>query len=97
MEYMKELAGEFIARESNRKSLITVTRIDLTDHEDKSLIYISVLPENQEAAAIDFLDRNVSDFRKFVMSKIPGGKIPYFRFMIDMGAKLTRKIDELSQ
>ena len=95
-EYMKELAGIFIAKESNRQSLITVTRFSLSDHEDKALILISVLPETQEAAVIDFLTRNVSDFRKFVMSKIPTGKIPYFTFEIDKGEKIARKIDALS-
>jgi ribosome-binding factor A len=55
------------------------------------------LPENQEAAALDFLTRQLSDFREFVKSKIQSGKIPVFTFAIDQGAKLVRKIDALGQ
>lgn len=96
-DYIKELAGEFISRESNRTSLITVTRISLSDHEDKATIFISVLPENQENAVMDFLSRNVREFRGFVMEKIRNGKTPFFTFEIDKGEKLVRKIDELSK
>jgi ribosome-binding factor A len=92
---MKELAAEFISRESNRNSLITVTRLELSHHDDKATIHVSVMPETQEAAVEDFLTRNVSDFRAFVMSKIQSGKIPFFTFSIDKGAKLVRKIEEL--
>lgn len=92
---MKELAAEFISRESNRNSLITVTRMSLADHEDHATIFISVLPETQEKAVMDFLSRQLSDFREFVKSKIQNGKIPVFTFKIDEGSKLARKIDEL--
>ena len=96
-EYLKELASEFVSRESNRTSLVTVTRISLTDHGDKATIFISVLPDNQENAAMDFLTRNVKDFRGFVMEKIRNGKIPFFTFEIDKGEKLVRKIDALAK
>lgn len=94
---MKELAAEFISRESNRNSLITVTRMSLADYEDHATIFISVLPETQEKAVMDFLSRQLSDFREFVKSKIQNGKIPVFTFTIDQGAKLVRKIDALGQ
>ncbi len=93
---MKELAAEFISRESNRTSLITVTRFSLSDHEDFATIFVSVMPENQEAAALDFLTRQLSDFREFVKSKIQAGKIPVFTFKIDEAAKIVRKIDALN-
>jgi ribosome-binding factor A len=95
-QYFKELASEYIARESNRTSLITVTRIDLGEQREMATIFISVLPENQENAVMDFLKRSVSDFRRYVMNKIPNGKIPFFTFTIDKGEKLSRKIEELS-
>jgi ribosome-binding factor A len=96
-EYMKELAAEFISRESNRNSLITVTRMSLADHEDSATIFVSVMPENQEAAVSDFLDRQLSDFREFVKKKIQGGKIPVFTFKIDEAAKIVRKIEDLNK
>ena len=95
-EYMKELAAEFISRESNRNSLITVTRLSLSDHEDTATIFVSVMPENQESAVADFLDRQLSDFREFVKGKIQAGKIPFFTFKIDEAAKIVRKIEELN-
>jgi ribosome-binding factor A len=95
-EYMKELAAEFISRESNRNSLITVTRMSLSHHEDSATVYVSVMPETQENAVMDFLSRQLSDFREFVKSKIQNGKIPMFTFVIDEGSKLVRKIEKLN-
>lgn len=96
-EYMKELAAEFISRESNRNSLITVTRLSLSNYEDNAIIFISVMPENQEKAVMDFLSRQLSDLREFIKSKIQNGKIPFFTFNIDEGAKLIRKIEEINK
>jgi ribosome-binding factor A len=95
-DYMRDLAAEFISKESNRTSLITVVRLDMSTYQDNATIVISVMPENQEKAALDFLNRQLSEMREFIKSKIPSGKIPFFSIALDKGTKLARKIDELS-
>lgn len=95
-EYIRELISEFIQRESNGSSIITVTRFEMSDKQDVGDFYISVLPETQENAAMDFIKRNLSELRGYVMEKIPAGHIPFFTAHIDQGEKLRRKIDTLN-
>ncbi len=95
-EYIKELLSEFIHRESNGSSLITVTRFEMSNKEDVGDFYISVLPETQENAVMDFITRNLTPMRKFVMEHIPAGHIPFLTPHIDNAEKLRRKIDSLN-
>ncbi len=76
-------AAEFINRESNRRSLITVTRAEIGDKRGHLIIYITIYPENQAAAALDFLSRVHEDFRDFVKKKIKIRSIPYVTFQQD--------------
>lgn len=95
-ELLGHLASEFIASESNRKSLITVTNTEVTKDFKKALIFVTVFPENQEKAVLDFLKRQRSTFKQYVKanSKLP--RVPQFDFMIDSGEKSRQRIDEIS-
>jgi len=90
------LANDFISRESNRQTLITITRADIAPKLDKSTIYISVFPDKDEALALDFLKRKRSDLRNFVKEKSRLRVIPMFDFAIDLGEKNRQRIDEIS-
>lgn len=76
-------AAEFINRESNRQSLITVTRATLDDRGLEASIYISVFPDEKAHTALDFLNRNVDDFKRFVRSRLKMRDIPHYRFIQD--------------
>ena len=89
-------AGEFIARESNGLSLITVTHVGISDNGKLAMIYFTVLPIEKEKAAYDFLKRSRGDFRTFFMEKSRMHRIPFFDFEIDGGEKNRQKIDEIS-
>jgi 3-deoxy-D-arabino-heptulosonate 7-phosphate (DAHP) synthase len=61
-ELLKHLAAEFLQRESNRQSLVTVTGIELYDKRTKANILITVFPEAKQEAALDFARRKRSEF-----------------------------------
>ncbi|HVT75198.1 MAG TPA: ribosome-binding factor A [Candidatus Paceibacterota bacterium] len=93
-ELMKHLAAEFLSIYSNRTSMITVTRVEAAERSNLVTIYFTVLPEDKEEAAIDFLKRNRSDFRAYVKYNARLMRIPFFDFAIDKGEKARQKIEE---
>lgn len=95
-EILRDLAARFLSRESNRKSLITVTGIETNEKETMATILFTVLPENQEAAALDFVKRQRSAFREFVKEEGNLMRIPFFDFAIDKGEKSRQKIDRIT-
>ena len=44
-EALRTAAAEFLAREANRNSLITVTRTELSEDGKRAIVYITVFPE----------------------------------------------------
>jgi ribosome-binding factor A len=90
-------ASEFIERESNRNSLITVTRIYMPSDMKHATIMCTVLPESQEENAINFLKRMRSDFKDYFKKHVRMGKIPFFDFELDKGEKLAQRIRDLSE
>ncbi|GMU74402.1 MAG: hypothetical protein AMXMBFR44_5990 [Candidatus Campbellbacteria bacterium] len=95
-ELLAHTAAEFVNFESNRESLITVTRAALSTDEKQATIYISVLPESYEQHALDFLKRKRPELRTYVKKKTRVRVIPFFDFEIDYGEKNRQDIDTLS-
>ena len=93
-EILKHLAAEFLSIYSNRVSMVTVTRVEAKETVNKATVFVTVLPESKEEAAMDFLKRNRSDFRAYVKYNARLMKIPFFDFEIDRGEKARYKIDE---
>lgn len=92
-EILRDCAAKFLALESNRTSMITVTRVTTNDRGNNATIFFTVFPDNQEDAALDFLKRKRSDFRAYVKYNARLMKIPFFDFEIDKGEKARQKID----
>lgn len=95
-QVIAQLAAEFIERESNRKSLITVTGCKMSPDTKYATILFTVLPDDQEKAASDFLDRARNDFKKFAQEHSRIGRLPQVNFQLDLGEKNRQKIDLLS-
>ena len=95
-EYIREVAAEYLVRESNRDSLITVTGVDLSDTEANARILISVLPTEKESDALDFVQRKANDLRLYFMKKVKIRRAPRLSFAIDLGEKNRQRIDEIS-
>lgn len=93
----KKLAGEFIARESNRTSLITVTDVIVRDNGRELFVLVTVLPDDQQEEALSFLKRKRSDFREYIKKNTRIKTIPVVDFDIDKGEKYRQRIDEISR
>ena len=96
-EILRELAAEYFSRQSNRQSLITVTGIELFNRGSKARILITVMPEEQEQAAVGFIHRQLTDFRQHVREHSRIGHIPFFEVAIDVGEKNRQRIDEIEK
>lgn len=92
---IKKLASEFLSRESNRTSLITVTDVRMEDRERSAIILFTVFPETQAAIALSFAKRKRSEFREHFKKNTRLKYIPRFDFEIDKGEKFRQRIDEL--
>lgn len=89
------LAQDFFQRESSGLSMITVTRADVSSDLHNGKIFITVLPEDKEDAALQFAKRMRSDLRHYVMKRLPIKVIPFFEVEIDYGEKNRLHVDEL--
>jgi ribosome-binding factor A len=95
-ELLKHLAADFLQRESNVTSLITVTGIRLSERLTKADILITVFPEQKQEEALDFTKRKRTEFREYVREHAKMRVLPFFDFEIDFGEKNRQRIDELS-
>lgn len=95
-DVIKTLAAEFVQRESNGISLITVTDVAIADRGGRATIYFTVLPENKTKGVLDFLKRKRAEFRDHVTNKSRIGRIPFFDFALDVGEKNRQRIDVIS-
>ena len=93
--FIKELAAQFLGRENNRTSLITVTSATCSPDLKRATIYITVLPDSKERSALDFSKRKRPEFREFLKKSMSTKNIPFVDFAIDYGEKNRQKIDEL--
>ena len=96
-EALAHLAGDFLARESSVKALITVTRAKVAPHFKTATIYFSVLPQTREGDALKFAKRSRSDFREYIKNHAVLHPIPLVDFEIDFGEKNRQRIDELTR
>ncbi len=96
-EIIRELAAEYFSRESNRQSLITITDIELFNRGGKARILMTVLPESAEQAALEFAQRQLTEFRQHVMEKSRIGRIPFFEVALDVGEKNRQRLDEITK
>lgn len=94
---IKKLSAQFLERESDKTSLITVTRVDISPDFSNSKIFISVLPESKEEDALYFCKRKMTDFKKYAMKNLHMKAIPFFDVELDLGEKNRQKIEELGR
>lgn len=95
LHVLKELAAQYVARHTNRQSLLTVTRILLSNDLKQANIMLSVMPRSAEHGALDFLNRNREDFRTFIKDHAKLHIIPYVRFLVDEGEYNRQRVTEL--
>ena len=93
---LRDLMGEFIAREAGRTTLITPTRVEFGNNPKFATIFISVFPESEMEHAIAFLARNTTEFRDYLKKHGRFSVLPFVKFLPDYGEQNRRRLDELS-
>ena len=96
-QYIKELTAEFLGRENNRTSLITVTSATCSPDLKRATVFITVLPTSKEKSALEFAKRKRPELREFLKKTMTTKNIPFIDIAIDLGEKHRQKIDELLQ
>lgn len=94
-EQIHKWSAEFLQRESNGASLITVTDVKIGHEAKEATILFTVLPESKQDAALEFARRQLGEFREFMNEKVKTGRMPFFHFDIDRGEKHRQRIDEI--
>jgi len=92
---IKELSAQFLNRENNRTSLVTVTSCTTSPDLKRATIYITVLPDSKENSALGFAKRKRGELREFLKKNMKVKIIPFIDIQIDRGEKNRQKIDEL--
>jgi ribosome-binding factor A len=95
-EALRAAAAEWLVREANPQSLITVTNTVLSADGRSGKIMITVLPERQENAALSFANRHRRELAAFFKTRVRGAIPPRIEFIIDKGEKNRQRLDELS-
>lgn len=96
-EEIKHLASRFLMLESSKNSLITVTKIEMSNDKKNAIIFFTAFPETEEKTALQFAKRKRSDFKQFIRDNSRIARIPHIDFAIDIGEKNRQKIDIISQ
>ncbi len=92
---IKELAANFLERETDKSSLITVTSANVSPDLKRATILISVLPEEKEKLALEFVKRKRRELREVLAKNLKTKNLPFLDFAIDAGEKRRQRIDEL--
>lgn len=92
---LRKIAAQFVAENSNRNSMITVTRFDLSPDFRNATVYVTVFPTEQESAALLFLGRRSADLRDEMKKNLKTKVVPNVNIAIDEGEKNRQRIDEL--
>jgi len=92
---IKELSAQFLGRENNKTSLITITSCTVSPDLKSATIFMTVLPDSKENSALGFAKRKRRDLRKFLKENIQIKTIPFIDIQIDKGEKNRLRIEEL--
>ena len=92
-----KLVATFFEGASNKTSLITFIRVELTPDRRKAIFFVSVLPTDKETEAINFLDRQACNLKYYIRNNTGTRIYPSVEFAIDMGEKNRQRIQELSE
>jgi len=92
---LAQTAAEYLNYHSNGTSMITVTSCVISDDLKRATIYMTVLPDEKEAEALNFAKRQRAEIREYLKDKTKLGTLPFIDIEIDQGEKHRQRIDEL--
>ena len=94
-EELRVAIGRYLAQESNRTSLLTVTRVEMIEHGRKAIIYITIFPDEMEASALEFAKRKRTELHEYLLKKTKLSLVPFVDVVIDIGEKNRQRLDSL--
>jgi ribosome-binding factor A len=94
---LRALANEYLNRESNKTSLITITHVELTPDMKNATIFFTVLPEDKENAAVGFMLRQRKNIRNHIKKNSQFRVLPFIETKLDIGEKNRQLIETLSK
>jgi len=95
-EIITRATAEFLAKNSNRTSLVTVTKTEILDKGKKAYIFISIFPDDKTDKALEFAKRKRTELRDYLKQNTNLPIIPFIDILIDRGELNRQKIDSLS-
>lgn len=87
--------AEFLNRNANRTSMITVTRTIFSRKSNRADIFITVFPDSEEGKALAYVRRQRREIQKFIGKNVRLRSIPYLEVSIDEGEKNHEKIENI--
>jgi ribosome-binding factor A len=94
-EEVRKYVSEALNTIATHQSLITVTRADIAPNFKNGKIYVSILPESQERAALAFIERHAHDIREYLKKHLATRVVPFLTFELDLGERNRQRIEEL--
>jgi ribosome-binding factor A len=94
-DIVKQAVATLIEEESNRTSLITVTRVMFSSDARNATVYVSVFPESGEEFALNFLKRLRPEMKTRAKKALKSNLIPFIDVEIDKGEKNRQKIEDI--
>jgi ribosome-binding factor A len=95
VEFIKNCAGDFFARNTSGQSMITVTNVWVSEDLRHADIFISVLPEGKAEAALNFAKRQRTDLQKYVHSRVKLMHLPMFEIILDKSGSVFDKLHDI--
>ena len=92
-EEVGHLAAEFLERESDGRTLITITRTEISPDLKYVTVYCSIFPESAEERAMGFVTRKAKEFPKFLAGRGQFGRLPRISFKSDKGEIKRQHLD----
>ena len=91
------LCAEYFSRESETKSLLTITNVALSVDGKYATILFTVFPEETEQSVLLIVKRKAGEARRFIEEHTRVGHVPFLSFKLDRGEKNRQKIEEISK
>lgn len=85
---LERIAAEFFQKETNGRSLVTVTKCRVSTDGRRATIVLSILPKEETFAAYEFAKRRLHDFQEHVRKHARLRAAPFFEIALaDEGDK----------
>lgn len=94
-EIIRAVSAKFIQQEANTNPLITVTNVQMAPNYRRARICVTTIPQDREADAMAFLQRNAKHLRSLIKKDTSLKYIPHIEFAIDYGERHRQHIDTL--